>query len=143
MTNVKNMAAGVGHSLILTNNGTLFVYGSNGHGQLGDKSSNNDSIPEQITTGVQSIAAGEFHSLVLMANGTLFTCGYDEYGQLGNGNVIDQNSLVQVQTDLQSMAAGHTLVSFKKLTEDCLLAETMVMGNLAMVLLIYDMFQLK
>ena len=83
--------------------------------QLGDKSSNNDSIPEQITTGVQSIAAGEFHSLVLMANGTLFTCGYDEYGQLGNGNVIDQNSLVQVQTDLQSMAAGAYFSFFLKI----------------------------
>ncbi|MGB7570116.1 MAG: immunoglobulin domain-containing protein [Chitinivibrionales bacterium] len=108
----KSVAAGNNHSLILKTDGRLFTCGGNNHGQLGDGTTTDRSLPVLIKTGVQNISAGDFYSLILMTNGTLFACGYNGFGQLGDGTMIDRSSLVQVNSNVQSMKAGsmHCLI---------------------------------
>ena len=99
------IAAGGSHSMALQSDGTLWSWGDNSYGQLGDPAlgagSNPPfiSTPKQIvnfvppTTGYNSnwvaIAAGFNHSLALQADGTLWTWGGNFSGQLGNGDLAD------------------------------------------------------
>jgi alpha-tubulin suppressor-like RCC1 family protein len=109
---IKSISAGGSHSLFLKTDGRVFACGNNSNGQLGNGSTNNDSIPRQIMTDVQAIAAGAAHSLILKTNGTLFACGYNTFGQLGDGTTNDQHSPVQITTGVQAIAAGgyHSLI---------------------------------
>ncbi len=105
---IKSISAGGSHSLILKTDGTLFAFGKNSNGQLGDGTIVDHHTPVQIMTGVQNIAAGGIHSLILKTDGTLFACGWNANGQLGDGTTTDQHSPVQIMIGVQSIAAGNT-----------------------------------
>lgn len=49
-------------------NGTIFAWGENSYGQLGDGSTNNQNSPEFIAgvSNVIQVSAGGYHSLVLL-----------------------------------------------------------------------------
>ncbi len=83
--NMQRLAAGQYHSLGLKRDGSLWVWGANNRGQLGDGTTANRKFPVQIMTGVKAVAAGLEHSLALKTDGTLWAWGENCYGQLGNG----------------------------------------------------------
>jgi alpha-tubulin suppressor-like RCC1 family protein len=87
MTGVKNIAAGLNHSLILKTDGTLMGCGYNAYGELGDNTSANHSTPFQMATNVESIAAGYYATLMVKSDGTLWVCGQNTFGQLGDGTI--------------------------------------------------------
>ncbi len=94
------VAGGGNHTLALKNDGTVWAWGANNYGQLGD--GNNDesiddvtSTPRQVVdpvdssgylTGVAMVASGADHSLALKGDGTVWAWGDDQYGQTGNGS---------------------------------------------------------
>jgi alpha-tubulin suppressor-like RCC1 family protein len=101
------IAAGGSHSLGLQADGTLWAWGDNSSGQLGDASFGTSvGIPNQVVNFTPptpafnsswvAIAAGLGHSLALQANGTLWAWGSNLSGQLGNGNATDQPAPAQV-----------------------------------------------
>jgi alpha-tubulin suppressor-like RCC1 family protein len=112
---------GSNHSLGLTSEGTVYSWGNNSFGQLGNGSFTNSSVPIQVKgvggsgflSGVTSIAAGEFHSLAVSPAG-VFAWGNNGYGQLGDGSLTGTTSPVQVKgvggsgflSDVTSIAAG-------------------------------------
>lgn len=112
------VAAGVYHTVALRDDGTVWVWGSNDYGQLGD-SSNWSSTPVQLTAlsgmVITAVAAGDFHTVALRMNGTLWAWGGNEYGQLGNGSTTRSSFPVQVRTSgvtaITAVSAGfsHTL----------------------------------
>lgn len=74
-------------NLALKNDGTLWAWGKNDLGQLGDGTLTNKTSPIQIGSEKWiSIAAGQDHSLAVKADGTLWTWGNNDMGQLGIGN---------------------------------------------------------
>ena len=80
-----NEAGGL-HSLFLKGDGSLWAMGDNESGQLGDGTTDNMVVPEQIVaSNVTAIAAGGWHSLFLKSDGSLWAMGIDYYGQLGDG----------------------------------------------------------
>ena len=102
------IAAGGYHSVALKNDGTVWTWGSNAYGQLGDGSSgitNNRSTPVQVKgpegigylDGVIAIAAGDGHTVAVKNDGTVWTWGLNVYGQLGDGTAADKNTPVQVK----------------------------------------------
>ncbi len=82
MNMTPHIAAGVAHTVSLKSDGSLWVWGSNGSGQLGDGTHTDSLIPKQIGIGYTMIAAGYAHTLALMENGSLWAWGNNYYGQL-------------------------------------------------------------
>jgi alpha-tubulin suppressor-like RCC1 family protein len=90
-TQFQQVAAGGSFSLALTANGsTIYAWGSNAFGQLGDGSLAGTSTPTQVSTpgGVSftSIAAGSDFALALSTGGAVYAWGDNGFGQLGNGS---------------------------------------------------------
>ncbi len=108
------MAAGAYHSLGLADNGTLWAWGNNSDGRLGDGSNVGKSSPVQVPlpAGVSkftAVAGGYNHSLALADDGTFWAWGYNNKGQLGDGTIIDKRSPVQVP--LPSGVSGFTVLA--------------------------------
>jgi alpha-tubulin suppressor-like RCC1 family protein len=105
------VSAGIGHTLALKSDYTLWAWGDNTYGQLGNGTHVNRSFPVQISSDVgwTSVCAGAEFSLALRQDGTLWAWGRNNYGQLGDGTNIDRNTPVQVGTDntWAKVAAGY------------------------------------
>jgi alpha-tubulin suppressor-like RCC1 family protein len=82
------IAAGGYHNLGLKPEGTVWTWGGNWFGQLGDGATSNRNAPEMVLdlSEVCSVAAGQFHSLALKVDGSLWAWGMDSFGQLGDGS---------------------------------------------------------
>ncbi|WP_051197496.1 fibronectin type III domain-containing protein [Flavobacterium soli] len=111
----QTISAGTTHTLGVKADGTLWAWGNNGYGQIGDGTLISKQLPTQIGTSSdwQEIAAGEYYSLAIKTNGTLWAWGNNIYGQLGDGTTVNKNTPVQIGTasNWQSVRAGgfHTL----------------------------------
>jgi alpha-tubulin suppressor-like RCC1 family protein len=88
------VAAGDHHSLaVRSTDGTVWAWGSNSVGQLGDGTTENRSAPVMVPAadgtlrlfGMVAVAAGDAHSLALRQDGRVFAWGSNEFGQLGDG----------------------------------------------------------
>ena len=100
------VAAGGQHTLALGEDGSLWAWGWNGLGQLGDGTLDSRKRPILIGTGYSAISAGYVHSMALKTDGTLWTWGKNDYGQLGDGTLIDKASPVQIGSDYVAISAG-------------------------------------
>ena len=92
------ISAGYIHSLALKSDGTVWAWGENRFGQLGDGTTQNRDTPVQVSslTNIIAIAAGTGHSVALQNDGTVWTFGYNHDGQLGNGSTEDSWIPVEV-----------------------------------------------
>jgi alpha-tubulin suppressor-like RCC1 family protein len=73
------------HVLAVRSDGTLWAWGANTGGQLGDGTKVSKDLPNQIgvrTNWIKAFAGGS-HSLALRSDGTLWAWGLNTYGQLG------------------------------------------------------------
>ncbi len=73
-------------SLAIQNDGTVWAWGVNNYGQLGDggTAKRNYATPTLFPTSVEA-CAGQAHSCTLTASGDVYCSGAGYYGQLGNG----------------------------------------------------------
>jgi alpha-tubulin suppressor-like RCC1 family protein len=100
LTAVKAVAAGDNHALALHEDGTVWSWGRNSHGQLGDGTTTDRRTPIQVPglKGIIAVSAGAFHSLALRNDGTLWAWGHNGYGQLGDGTTTNRFTPVKVKT---------------------------------------------
>lgn len=125
LSGIVEIAAGGDHSLALKADGTVWAWGSNVSGQIGDNASgslNNRPLPVQVKgplgvgflTEVRGIEAGQSHSVAVKTTGSAWAWGLGTDGRLGNGSTSQQNAPVQSGTLalLTQVTAGdkHTLV---------------------------------
>ena len=87
---VKQVAAGYQHSLLLTEDGTVFSFGYNHDGRTGLGAIPDFTlVPTPIITtnlggkAIQQISAGMVHSLLLATDGTVFSFGQNGVGATG------------------------------------------------------------
>jgi len=82
--------------------------GNNHWGQLGDGTTNEQHVPEQIVaSNVVAIAAGAEFSLFIKSDGSLWVMGNNQYGQLGDGTTTDQHAPeLIVASNIVAIAAG-------------------------------------
>lgn len=110
-------SGGASHTCAVKNNGTLWCWGNDGNGQLGNGAATGDQdSPVQESTNatdwVHISARGGSHSCAIKTNGTLWCWGRDANGQLGNGAIAgDQVSPSQESTNATDWAQVSTALS--------------------------------
>jgi alpha-tubulin suppressor-like RCC1 family protein len=117
LSGVTTLVGGFSYTVALKSDGTLWTWGDNHYGQLGNAitSPYYRATPGQVTTlsNATDIAAGYYHAVALKSDGTVWTWGYNPVGQLGDGTTTDSATPVKVKDLLAATAieAGylHTL----------------------------------
>jgi alpha-tubulin suppressor-like RCC1 family protein len=100
-TNWKQVSCGVDYTAAIKTDGTLWVWGMNQYGTLGDNTVVNKSSPVQtitFATNWKQVSAGYFHTAAIKTDGTLWTWGMNLNGQLGDNTVAAKSSPVQTIT---------------------------------------------
>ncbi len=82
------VAAGTYHTVAIKSDGTLWAWGLNDKGQLGDGTSVNKNVPTQIGIGDDwsIVTAYGYNTLAIKTDGTLWSWGNNSVGQVGDGN---------------------------------------------------------
>ena len=84
------------HTAAIKTDGTLWIWGGNTSGQLGDGTTVSKSSPIQVGGSWASVSCGYNFTLAIKDNGTLWAWGNNTYGQLGIGTTVSKSSPVQV-----------------------------------------------
>jgi alpha-tubulin suppressor-like RCC1 family protein len=85
-TNWKQVDCGAGYTAAIKTDGTLWTWGANSSGQLGDGTTSNRSSPGTTAgggTNWKQVSAGELHTAAIKTDGTLWGWGLNDSGQLG------------------------------------------------------------
>ncbi|MCL2609009.1 MAG: hypothetical protein FWD94_03790 [Treponema sp.] len=99
-----------GHTAAIASNGTLWTWGSNDRGQLGNGTTTGRDLPARIDmkTSWASVSVGEAHTAAIRTDGSLWSWGWNSKGQLGDGTTTSRNVPAQVGTakDWVMVSAG-------------------------------------
>jgi alpha-tubulin suppressor-like RCC1 family protein len=99
----------------IKNAGTLWMWGGNSYGQLGDNTTINRSSPVQTVAGTsiwKNLASSYLFTAGIKTDGTLWTWGYNGWGNLGN------NSTTNTSSPIQTIAGG---TNWSQLPDHCAL----------------------
>jgi len=127
LTGIQAVSAGDSHTVALKTDGTVWAWGQNHMGQLGDGTETDSTTPVQVVgpggsgvlTDVRYIEAGYSYTVVIKTDDTVWAWGDNSSGQLGDGTNTDRKTPVQVVgvggtgylTDITMISAGweHTV----------------------------------
>ncbi|REE98345.1 ricin-type beta-trefoil lectin domain protein [Thermomonospora umbrina] len=91
-----SLAASDGHSLMVTAEAqpTVWAWGDNSQGQLGDGSTTSRTTMTQVKglSGVKAVSAGDGFSVALTTDGSVWTWGDNSKGQLGDGTTTTRRT---------------------------------------------------
>jgi alpha-tubulin suppressor-like RCC1 family protein len=108
------VSAGDFHTAAVRTNGTVWAWGYNSFGQLGDNTITGKTSPVSVIGGFTDwcqVSAGQRHTAAVRTNGTLWVWGGNNYGRLGDGTTISRSSPVSVIggfTDWCQVSAGRS-----------------------------------
>jgi alpha-tubulin suppressor-like RCC1 family protein len=102
LTGIIAVSSGENHCLALQNDGSVWAWGENTYGQIGDGSSgfSNDRFTPVKVSGlpkIKAIAASGEHSMALTEDGRVYAWGENGSGVLGDGSYDDRSSPVEVR----------------------------------------------
>ncbi|MCW1925976.1 choice-of-anchor D domain-containing protein [Luteolibacter arcticus] len=105
---ITSIAAAFSHSVALASDGTLYAWGSNYNGILGDGTTATRLAPVAMNTAstllagktVTAITCGYYHNVVLTSDGKVFAWGFNGNGYLGDGTTTERFSPVAVNGSL-------------------------------------------
>ena len=89
LDNVTAVSAGANATAAVRSDGTLWTWGDNLYGQLGDGTRDSVSAPHQVLADVRFAVMGDYHAAAISTDGTLYTWGSNLDGQLGTGGLGD------------------------------------------------------
>ena len=111
---IKAIAAGIRHTVLLKEDGTLWAAGYNYNGQLGlgadaqGDTADKDSFTEvkDAGSGITGVAAGNYHTVILKKDGSVWTAGSNYWGQLGFSDRSDHLSFTRVSDEKGNPLTG-------------------------------------
>jgi alpha-tubulin suppressor-like RCC1 family protein len=104
---VISVQCGSGFTIVLTVNGTVFSFGDNTQGQMGDSTNTLRSLPVQSGIGVldrisiAAITAGYFHVLAIGPFGVVYSWGDNSRGQISDRIKGNQKYYPVLLSDMQ------------------------------------------
>ena len=105
------VSAGYFHTLGLKIDGSLYAWGDNDSGRLGDGTTADKITPIQIESDTDwtSVFGGGGHTVGLKVDGSLYAWGQNTYGQLGDGTAVNKHTPTQIgsDSDWASVSAGY------------------------------------
>ena len=97
------VAIGTMHGCAMLENGSVYCWGQNDHGEVGIGTTGSQPSPAFVDLGlyapVVALDAGDEHTCALHADATLTCWGLNSYGQIGDGGSTDVLSPKQVGLD--------------------------------------------
>jgi hypothetical protein len=114
------VACGAGHTVALTSDGGVIVFGYNGCGQLGTGNNDDQPTPERLAcaalAGVRIVgcAVGANFTQLVSDDGRVFATGLNDHGQLGTGDTTRVNTPTEIDAahfggaPVAAVACGHS-----------------------------------
>ena len=109
MEDVISVSLGVAHTMAVTSDGTLWTWGCNLFGAIGDGTigeSENRGSPFKAMNDVVYISAGKDYSMAITSDGVLWAWGNNERGQLGDGTLDNRAVPTKIMEDVIAVSAG-------------------------------------
>lgn len=93
LEDVIEIETGSYHSMALKEDGSVWMWGFNEFGVLGNGTNNTSLSPSPVAgfNNIISISSGQSHAIALDEHGQVWTWGLNNYGQLGDGTPVDKN----------------------------------------------------
>jgi alpha-tubulin suppressor-like RCC1 family protein len=113
LDHVNAISAGFGHMLALKTDGTIWTWGCNKYGQVGNGTFENkkgNTVPVQVMglPKIMAISAGFRHSLALDDNGNVWVWGHNQSGELGTGDMINRSTATRLDiSEVKTIYADH------------------------------------
>lgn len=85
LTNVVSVSCGGAHTAAIKADGTLWIWGSNHYGQLGNGTQESSDIPVKILDNVAAVCCNAYRTAAIKSDGSLWMWGGYSLGYLGNG----------------------------------------------------------
>ena len=109
-----NNMISVGGSLsfyVIKPDGSLWAWGNNMSGQLGDGTTTHSDTPIKIMEDIVFVSAGASHTMAIQSDGSLWAWGNNRAGQLGDDTTINRLTPIKIMEDVVSVSAGasHTM----------------------------------
>jgi len=100
------LSSGIDYMGVISGNGSLYMWGNNDCGQLGDGTTEYRHVPVKIMDNVVSISTRWDSSGAITRDGSLYMWGRNDYGQLGDGTKTDRNIPVKIMDNVVSVSVG-------------------------------------
>ncbi len=103
---VKEVSLGYYHSAAITENGDLYCWGYNSNGQIGNGTTENQTIPIKVLESVKAVSLGDCYSAAITENDDLYCWGDNSDGQIGSGTTGNQLTPVKVLGNVKTVSLG-------------------------------------
>ena len=110
MTGIKTMAISKWDNTnvaVVKEDGTLWTWGLNDAGQIGDGTNTQPEAPVQVMEDVSAVAVGNHFMAAIDADGALWTWGDNSSGQLGDGSTVSTSRPHKVMEEVESIELGN------------------------------------
>ncbi|MCL2199486.1 MAG: hypothetical protein FWB80_11230 [Defluviitaleaceae bacterium] len=100
------ISAGDATSFVIKSDNSLWAWGRNHVGQLGDGTTTDRHTPVWIMDDVIAVSSGGFHTAVIRSDGSLWIWGSNSHGVIGDGTTENRHSPVKIMDDVVAVSAS-------------------------------------
>ncbi len=95
-----------GNMAVIKSDNSLWSWGENTFGQIGNGTTQSNAIPVQVLSDVKMLALGQAHTVALKNDGSVWAWGDNSFGQLGVDGISSNPSPMRVMEDACWITAG-------------------------------------